>query len=238
MKRASLTAACLAGACLSLTACVTPLDPVLSLSPDAIFVLENNKLPERDFAKAPLSPDAVPIYLVMKDDKAVGSAEVNRAVIVGMINRSDSMCEAYMVDVLEAANMTSAGLGASGVIFGAASTATTGSTATALAGAGTAATGVKTGLSNDVMGGKSADVLYRGVMARRLAERLVIIGLLEQPTQGFEKAMGHLSYYHTLCGPAVGLGEISAALDRTEDEASELAEKKIEAISKAADPTR
>lgn len=237
MKRASLTAACLAGACLSLTACVTPLDPVLSLSPDAIFVLENNKLPAKKEGDT-LSPDAVPIFLVMKSGKTVGSAEVNRAVIVGMINRSDSMCEAYMVDVLEAANTTSAGLGASGVIFGAASTATTGSTATALAGVGTAATGVKTGLSNDVMGGKSADVLYRGVMARRLAERLVIIGLLEQPTQGFEKAMGHLSYYHTLCGPAVGLGEISAALDRTEDEASELAEKKIEAISKAADPTR
>lgn len=234
MRRASLTVGCIMGACFSLAAClVPPLDPVLTLSSDALRLLDEGILPDRDLDKQPLAPDAVPIYLALRNDKAADSAEVQRAAIIGLMNRSDSMCEKYMVDVLVFANTTSAVLGVGNVTLGAAATATTGSTATGLAGAATAATGVKTGLANDVLGGKSADILYRGVMARRGAERLVILGLLEQKTNGFEKAMAHLSNYHTLCGPAVGIGEISASLDRTEEDASKLAGAKIEAINKA-----
>lgn len=150
--------------------------------------------------------------------KATQTPSAERGVLLGLMNASDTACEKYMAGLITSSNTLKSVLGVTS--FGLSTAATLSSptrSANILSGVSTFATGTDERLSNTVLGGKSAALIYKSVSAVRRKERNRIWSIFEGGNFGL--ASSELADYHALCGPTVGINALEEAVDKANTDA-------------------
>jgi tetrahydromethanopterin S-methyltransferase subunit D len=150
---------------------------------------------------------------------ASSNPAAERAVLLALINASDTSCERYMAGMITSSNTLKSVLGVSSLgLSSAASLSAPTRSANILSGVAGFATGTDQQLSNTLLGGKSTALIYKAVSAARKKERSRIMGIYE--SGNFALASAELADYHALCGPTVGVNALEEAVEKANSDAA------------------
>lgn len=153
---------------------------------------------------------------------------IQEATLLALFSVSDKSCETYMSGMITTSNSVSSGLSITSLALSSAASLTSPTrSANLLSGISTFAGGTEKQLSDTVLSGKSPSLLYRAVMGVRKKERSRILKLFEDGT--FGKAAIEMEYYHSQCGPTIGINALEEAVDDAIKDAPEKGNEEAEA---------